>query len=52
MPLYEAQYAPEQMQFYRIKSVAFDSTPGFEFNRELRKVGAGHVTDRKKLLLK
>ena len=52
VPLYEARYAPEPMQFYRIKPVAFDSTPGFEFNRELRKVGAGHVTDRSKLLLK
>jgi hypothetical protein len=52
VPLYEAQYAPEQMQFYRIKPVAFDSTPGYELNRELRKVGAGHVTDRGKLLLK
>ena len=38
------------IQFYRIKSVAFDSTPGFELNRELRKVGAGHVLDRGKLL--
>jgi hypothetical protein len=52
LPLYEAQYAPEPIQFYRIKSVAFDSTPGYELNRELRKVGAGHVTDRSKLLLK
>jgi hypothetical protein len=50
--LYEAPYAPEAMQFYRIKSVAFDSTPGYELNRELRKIGAGHVTDRSKLLLK
>ncbi|MGH3055196.1 MAG: hypothetical protein ACRDL7_09495, partial [Gaiellaceae bacterium] len=52
VPLYEAQYAPEPMQFYRIKSVAFDSTPGYELNRELRKVGAGHTLDRGKLLLK
>jgi len=52
VPLYEAKYAPEPMQFYRIKPVAFDSTPGYELNRELRKVGAGHVTDRSKLLLK
>jgi len=40
------------IQFYRIKPVAFDSTPGFELNRELRKVGKGHTLDRKKLLLK
>jgi hypothetical protein len=52
VPLYEAKYAPEPIQFYRIKPVAFDSTPGFELNRELRKVGAGHVTDRRKLLLR
>lgn len=52
VPLYEAKYEPEQMQFYRTKPVAFDSTPGYELNRELRKVGTGHVTDRAKLLLK
>ncbi len=52
VPLYEAKYAPEPMQFYRIKSVPFDSTPGYELNRELRKVGAGHTLDRGKLLLK
>ena len=52
LPLYEAKWAPESIQFYRIKGVAFDSTPGYEFNRELRKVGAGHTTDRNKLLLK
>lgn len=52
VPLYEAQFAPEPIQFYRVKRVAFDSTPGFELNRELRKVGAGHRLDRGKLLLK
>jgi hypothetical protein len=52
VPLYEVKYAPEPMQFYRIKSVPFDSTPGYELNRELRKVGAGHTLDRGKLLLK
>ncbi len=52
VPLYEAKYAPEPIQFYRIKSVPFDSTPGFELNRELRKVGTGHTLDRTKLLLK
>lgn len=50
--LYEAPYAPEPMQFYRTKPVAFDSDAGYEFNRELRKVGAGHTIDRSKLLLK
>jgi hypothetical protein len=52
VPLYEATYAPETIQFYRIKPVAFDSAPGFELNRELRKIGAGHTPDRHKLLLK
>ena len=50
--LYEAEVAPEPMQFYRTKPVAFDSNAGYEFNRELRKVGAGHILDRAKLLLK
>jgi len=52
LPLYEATYAPEPIQFYRIKPVAFDSAPGFELNRELRKAGKGHTLDRHKLLLK
>ena len=52
VPLYEAKFAPEPIQFYRIKPVSFDSPAGFELNRELRKVGAGHVVDRGKLLLK
>lgn len=52
LPLYEPEFAPEPIQFYRIRSVAFDSPTGFELNRELRKVGAGHTTDRRKLLLK
>jgi len=52
VPLYEAEWAPETIQFYTLRPAAFDSTPGYEFNRELRKVGAGHTTDRKKLFLK
>ena len=52
VPLYEAKYAPEHIQFYQIKPVAFDSAAGFELNRELRKVGAGHTLDRAKLQLK
>lgn len=52
VPLYEAPYSGEPMQFYRTKPVAFDSNPGYEFNREIRKVGAGHTTNRAKLLLK
>jgi len=52
VPLYEAAYAPEHIQFYRIKPAPFDSPAGFEFNRELRKIGAGHTMDRGKLFLK
>lgn len=51
LPLYEATFAPEPIQFFRTK-VAFDSAPGFELNRELRKIGAGHTLDRGRLLLK
>ena len=51
LPLYEATFAPEPIQFFRSK-VAFDSAPGFELNRELRKIGAGHTLDRARLLLK
>jgi len=52
LPLYEAKFEPETIQFYRIKPVTFDSKAGFELNRELRKVGAGHTLDRGKLFLK
>ena len=52
MPLYEATWAPESIQFYNLKPASFDSKPGYEFNRELRKVGVGHETDRRKLFLK
>ena len=50
--LYEAKSVPEHIQFYRIKSAGFDSPPGYELNRELRKVGTGHALDRGRLLLK
>jgi hypothetical protein len=51
VPLYEAPYEPEAMQFYIVKPVPFASDKGLELNRELRKVGAGHTLDRRKLLL-
>jgi len=51
LPLYEAPYEPEAIQFYTVKRVPFDSDKGMELNRELRKVGAGHPLDRGKLLL-
>jgi hypothetical protein len=52
LPLHEATFTPESIQFYVTKPVAFDSDAGFELNRELGKLGVGHTTDRKKLLLK
>jgi hypothetical protein len=52
VPLYEATWTPETIQFYSIRGIAPDSGPGFELNRELRKVGAGHTTDRSALRLK
>ncbi|HXK21547.1 MAG TPA: hypothetical protein VMS55_02600, partial [Myxococcota bacterium] len=51
VPLYEAPYEPEAIQFYTVRPVPFDSDKGMELNRELRKVGAGHALDRSKLLL-
>ncbi len=52
VPLHEAAYEPEAIQFYALKPVAHSSDAGFHFNRELRKVGHGHATDRKLLFLK
>jgi hypothetical protein len=52
VPLHEADYVPEAIQFYKLKPTSFESGPGFHFNRELRKVGAGHTIDRGMLFLK
>jgi hypothetical protein len=49
--LYEPPFEPETIQFYKLRPVPFDSTKGMEFNRELRKIGAGHTLDRTALLL-
>lgn len=51
VPLLEAAYVPEAIQFYTLKPASFESEAGFEFNREVRKVGAGHATNRKALFL-
>ena len=51
LPLYEAEWARESIQFYTLKPAAFDSDRGYEFNRELRRVGVGYSTDRSKLFL-
>jgi hypothetical protein len=52
VPLYEAPYARESIQFYLPKTVNFQTRPGFELNRELRRVGAGYELDRAALRLK
>lgn len=52
VPLYEAPFEPGPIQFYRLKPAPFESRKGFEFNRELRRVGFGHQSDRAKLFLK
>jgi hypothetical protein len=51
VPLYEAPYARESIQFYLTNPVRFDSAEGIELNRELRRIGAGYALDRRKLLL-
>jgi hypothetical protein len=51
VPLYEAPYARESIQFYRVESVRFDTAKGFELNRELRRIGGGFMPDRGRLLL-
>ncbi|MFQ5457757.1 MAG: hypothetical protein ACE5FC_04815 [Myxococcota bacterium] len=51
VPLYEAPYARESIQFYKNKRVNFQTRPGMEFNREMRRIGAGYELNRQKLYL-
>jgi hypothetical protein len=51
VPIYDAPYARESIQFYLTEPVRFGSEQGVELNRELRRIGAGHDLDRRKLLL-
>ncbi|MGH8478214.1 MAG: hypothetical protein ACREXK_01205 [Gammaproteobacteria bacterium] len=51
LTLYEAPYVPDAIQFYKIKGVSTTSTQGYNFNRELRRVGYGYTVNRKTLLL-
>jgi len=51
LTLYEAPYEPETLQFYKIKGVGNTTTKGYNFNRELRRVGYPYKIDRKILLL-
>lgn len=50
-PLYESEYYPDEIQFYKLKPTAFQSPKGMTFNRELRRVGIGHETVLKNLYL-
>ena len=50
-PLYEAEYYPEEIQFYQLKATAFNSPRGYTFNRELRRIGVGYDADMKNLYL-
>jgi len=52
VPLYEAPFAHESIQFYSVLPVDFQTKEGFELNRELRRIGVGHTPDRTALLLK
>ncbi len=51
LTLYEAPYEPETLQFYKIKGVGNTTTKGYNFNRELRRVGYPYTIDRKILML-
>lgn len=51
VPLHEAPYTRESIQFYKVKPVSFQSNKGFELNRELRRIGAGYEVNRTTLLL-
>jgi hypothetical protein len=51
LTLYEAPNVPDAIQYYKIKGVSTTSTQGYNFNRELRRVGYGYTVNRKTLLL-
>lgn len=51
VPLYEAPYVRESIQFYLPKPVSFQTKAGFELNRELRRIGSGYELDRAALHL-
>jgi hypothetical protein len=51
LPLYEAPYYPEVVQFYTIKGLKNTSREAMDFNREMRRVGTGYTVDRKILRL-
>jgi hypothetical protein len=50
-PLHEAEYYPEEIQFYRLKPVDFKSPRGMIFNRELRRLGVGVEIEMDNLFL-
>jgi hypothetical protein len=50
-PLYEAEYYPEEIQFYQLKPTALNTPRGYTFNRELRRIGIGFDANMKNLYL-
>jgi len=52
IPLWEAEYEPDRIQFFRTRPVSFESTQGFELIRELGRLGTGYDHDSRKLMLK
>ena len=49
--LYEPDYEPERIQFYRIRGTSFEGAKGVELGRELMRAGVGYDVSRKTLLL-
>lgn len=51
LPLYEAEYAPERLQFYRLRKAAIEGSRGQYFQQELTRISAGYEADANKLFL-
>ena len=51
IPLYEAPYAAEAIQFYRTAAVSFLSIQGLELNLELRRIGVSYDLNQEALML-
>ncbi len=51
VPLWEAEYEPDRIQFFKTRTFSFESPQGFELIRELGRIGTGHDRDSRKLML-
>jgi len=51
VPLWEAEYEPDRIQFFKIRPISFESPQGFELIRELGKIATGYNHDSRKLML-